>query len=65
MFGHNSQATIDRISSESTGWKEACSNAYNLIQQLQWLAKKNGIEIPNDLDLNCDRFFDYYNDNCY
>ena len=19
---------------------------------------------PNDLDLDCDRFFDYYNDNC-
>ena len=52
MFGHNSQATIDRISSESVGWKEACSDAYDLIQQLQYLAKENGIEIPNDLDLN-------------
>ena len=32
MFGHNSQAAIDSISSESEMWKEGCSDAYNLIQ---------------------------------
>ena len=64
MFGHNSQAAIDRISSESELWKDGCSDAYDLIQQLQYLAKQNGIEIPNDLDLKCDKFFDLYNDNC-
>ena len=64
MFGHNSQATIDRISSESELWKNACNNAYNLIQELQYLAKENVYEIPNDLDLRCQKFFELYNDNC-
>ena len=64
MFGHNSQATIDRIGSESEMWKDGCSDAYDLIQKLQYLAKENGYEIPNDLDLRCQKFFDLYNDNC-
>ena len=64
MFGHNSQATINRIGSESEMWKDACNGAYNLIQELQYLSKENDIEIPNDLDLRCEKFFDLYNDNC-
>ena len=64
MFGYNAQESINELSIQAEDWKERCSNAYDLILLLQKEIKNNGNKIPNNLDLDCEKFFDSYNDNC-
>ena len=62
MFGYNAQATIDEYGNKIELWKDGCSDAYELILELQRLIPDG--KLPHELDMRCEKFFKLYDDNC-